>query len=66
MIEQLAHAMIVNGIPEHIRSDNGPELVATLHRSPISGLNVANIYCEYKSSIQYSAQSLIARLFSHH
>jgi hypothetical protein len=27
-IEQLANAMITHGIPEHIRSDNGPEFIA--------------------------------------
>ena len=28
LIETLADVMLVNGIPEHIRSDNGPEFVA--------------------------------------
>ena len=28
MIEVVANAMIEHGIPEHIRSDNGPEVVA--------------------------------------
>ena len=28
VIEQLANAMIIHGIPEHIRSDNGPEFIA--------------------------------------
>lgn len=28
VIEQLANAMVVHGIPEHIRSDNNPEFVA--------------------------------------
>jgi putative transposase len=28
LIETLADLMLVHGIPEHIRSDNGPEFVA--------------------------------------
>jgi transposase InsO family protein len=28
VIEVLADAMLTNGVPEHIRSDNGPEFVA--------------------------------------
>ncbi len=33
VIEQLANAMIANVIPEYIRSDNGPEFIATELRS---------------------------------
>jgi TusA-related sulfurtransferase len=33
VIEVLAEAMIEHGIPEYVRSDNGPEFVATeLHK----------------------------------
>ena len=33
VIEQLANTMIANGIPEYIRSDNGPEFIAKELRS---------------------------------
>jgi putative transposase len=40
VIEQLANAMIDNGIPEYIRSDNGPEFIAKELRSWLSGIGV--------------------------
>ncbi|MBT8610193.1 transposase, partial [Polynucleobacter paneuropaeus] len=40
VIEQLANAMITHGIPEHIRSDNGPEFIAKELRSWLSGIGV--------------------------
>ena len=37
MIDVLADAMIEHGIPEYIRSDNGPDFVAdVLHKWPAS------------------------------
>jgi len=46
MIEQLANAMIANGIPEHIRSDNGPEFIAKDLRSLLPGIGVKTAYIE--------------------
>jgi hypothetical protein len=36
VIETLADVMLVRGIPEHIRSDNGPEFIAEELRSQMS------------------------------
>ena len=44
MIEQLANAMITHGIPEHIRSDNGPEFIAKDLRKWLSGIGVKAAY----------------------
>ena len=46
VIEQLANAMITNGIPEYIRSDNGPEFIAKELRSWLSGVVVKTAYIE--------------------
>ena len=46
VIEQLAHAMIVHGIPEHIRSDNGPEFIATRLRNWLENIGVKTAYIE--------------------
>ena len=46
VIEQLAHAMIVHGIPEHIRSDNGPEFVAIRLRKWLASIGVKTAYFE--------------------
>ena len=44
VIEQLANAMITHGIPEYIRSDNGPEFIAKELRSWLSGIGVKTAY----------------------
>jgi transposase InsO family protein len=44
VIEQLANAMITHGIPEHIRSDNGPEFIAKELRTWLSGIGVKTAY----------------------
>jgi putative transposase len=44
VIEQLANSMIDNGIPECIRSDNGPEFIAKELRSWLSGIGVKTAY----------------------
>ena len=44
VIEQLANAMITHGIPEHIRSDNGPEFIAKELRKWLSGIGVKTAY----------------------
>jgi hypothetical protein len=38
--------MIDNGIPEYIRSDNGPEFIAKELRSWLSGIGVKTAYIE--------------------
>jgi transposase InsO family protein len=44
VITQLANAMIVHGIPEYIRSDNGPEFVANRLRKWLADIGVKTAY----------------------
>ncbi|UJP04430.1 MAG: DDE-type integrase/transposase/recombinase [Nitrosomonas sp.] len=44
VIAQLANAMIVHGIPEYIRSDNGPEFVAHHLRKWLADIGVITAY----------------------
>ena len=46
VIEVLADAMIEHGIPEHIRSDNGPEFVAQELRQWLARTGAATLYIE--------------------
>ena len=46
VIETLADAMLFNGLPTYIRSDNGPEMVATILREWLRGLGTGNLYIE--------------------
>jgi transposase InsO family protein len=46
VIETLADAMLARGIPEHIRSDNGPEFVAKSLRKWLAGLGTKPLYIE--------------------
>jgi putative transposase len=46
VIEQLANAMIDNGIPEYILSNNGLEFIAKELRSWLSGIGVKTAYIE--------------------
>jgi len=46
LIETLADVMLVNGIPEHIRSDNGPEFVAKQLRQWLAGVGAKTLYIE--------------------
>jgi len=46
VIETLADAMLMNGIPAHIRSDNGPEMVAKVLREWLTTLGTRNLYIE--------------------
>jgi putative transposase len=46
VIETLADAMLFNGLPTYIRSDNGPEMVAKVLREWLTGLGAGNLYIE--------------------
>lgn len=46
VIETLADAMLMNGVPEHIRSDNGPEMVAKVLREWLTSLGTKSLYIE--------------------
>ena len=49
VIETLADAMLVNGTPVHIRSDNGLEMVAKVLHEWLTGLGTRNLYIELGS-----------------
>jgi putative transposase len=46
VIEVVANAMIEHGIPEHIRSDNGPEFVAKDLRKWLTDIGTKTLYIE--------------------
>ena len=46
MIEALADVMLLRGVPEHIRSDNGPELVAKELRNWLAKVGTGTLYIE--------------------
>ena len=46
VIEALADAMVANGIPEHIRSDNGPEFVAKDLCQWLADIGAKTLYIE--------------------
>jgi putative transposase len=46
VIETLADVMLVRGIPEYLRSDNGPEFVARELRKWLAGLGTGTLYIE--------------------
>ena len=46
MIETLSDVMLWRGIPEHIRSDNGPEFVAGELRKWLARLGTETLYIE--------------------
>ena len=46
VIETLADAMLFEGTPTLIRSDNGPEMVAKVLREWLTGLGTRNLYIE--------------------
>jgi len=46
VIERLAHLFITRGIPEHIRSDNGPEFTAKAVRRWLGRLGVKTLFIE--------------------
>ena len=46
VLETMADAMIVHGVPEHIRSDNGPEMTAKIVRGWLAGVGAQTLYIE--------------------
>ena len=46
VIDQLFHLFVFRGIPEHIRSDNGPEFTAKVIRNWLSHLGVKTLFIE--------------------
>jgi len=46
VLETMADAMLVRGVPEHIRSDNGPEMTAKMVRSWLAGVGAKTLYIE--------------------
>ena len=46
MIEALADVMLFRGIPENIRSDNGPEFVAKELREWLAKVGTGTLYIE--------------------
>ena len=46
LIETLADLMLGHGIPEHLRSDNGPEFVAERLRKWLSAVGAKTLYIE--------------------
>jgi putative transposase len=46
VIDTLAEAMVEHGVPQHVRSDNGPEFVARRVRKWLTGLGTRPLYIE--------------------
>ena len=46
VIETMADVMLERGVPEHIRSDNDPEMTAKIVRSWFAGLGATTLYVE--------------------
>jgi putative transposase len=46
VIETMADVMLVRGVPEHIRSDNGPEMTARIVRDWFAQLGAKTLYIE--------------------
>ena len=44
VVETLADAMLFEGIPTYVSSDNGPEMVANVLREWLTGLGTRNPY----------------------
>jgi putative transposase len=46
VIEALADVMVMKGVPEHIRPDNGPEFVAKELRQWLADIGAKTLYIE--------------------
>jgi putative transposase len=49
VIEALADVMVMKGVPEHLRSDNGPEFVARDLRKWLAGTGARTAYIEQEA-----------------
>ncbi len=63
MIDTLAELLAMRGVPEHIRSDNGPEFTARAIRRWLEQLDIGTLYIEPGSPWQNGyAESFHGRL----
>jgi transposase InsO family protein len=46
VIDTMADAMLLHGVPEHIRSDNGPEMTAKIVRNWLAQVGAKTLYIE--------------------
>ena len=46
VIDTLADVMLMRGVPEHIRSDNGPEMTAKIVRDWLGSVGAKTLYIE--------------------
>ena len=49
VIETMADVMLERGVPEHIRSNNGPEMTAKFVRSWFAGLGAKTLYMSWET-----------------
>ncbi len=63
VIETIADLMLIHGVPEHIRSDNGPEFTAKAIRQWLSGNSVKTVYIKPGAPWENAyAESFISKL----
>ena len=63
VIEVIADLMLAHGVPEHIRSDNGPEFTANAIRQWLSGNSVKTVYIKPGAPWENAyAESFISKL----
>lgn len=52
VIDVLSDLFILRGVPDHIRSDNGPEFIATAVREWIAAVGAKAAYIEPRSPVE--------------
>ena len=63
VIETIADLMLIHGVPEHIRSDNGPEFTAKAIRQWLSANQVKTVYIKPGAPWENAfAESFISRV----
>ena len=63
VLDLLRDLFVIRGVPRHIRSDNGPEFIATAIREYLGAVGVATLYIEPGSPWQNGyAESFHSRL----